>query len=52
MSTCRKKLFLSFPDSDDVVPQPLNAWQNKSAYDLPDPKPPAIWWIGMNPKFI
>ena len=30
MSKRQKKLFLSFPDSDDVVSQPLKAWKNRS----------------------
>ena len=38
-----KKLFLSFPDSADVVKQPLSAWINRNAKDLPGLKLLAIW---------
>ena len=38
-----KKLFLSFPDSDDVVSQPLNAWKNRNSKDLSGQKVLAIW---------
>ena len=48
MSTCQKKLFLPFLDSDDVVLQPINEWKNKNFKDLSVPKLLAIWWIGMN----
>ena len=37
-----KELFLSFPDSDDVVSQLLNTWKNRNAKDLSDPKVLAI----------
>ena len=42
------KTFLAFPDSDDVVSQPLNAWKNWNTEDWSGPKLLAIWWIGMN----
>ena len=38
-----KKLFLSFPDSDDVMSPPLNALKNRNAKDLSGPKLLAIW---------
>ena len=28
-----KKLFLPFPDSNDVVSQPLNTWKNRNTKD-------------------
>ena len=43
-----KKLFFPFPDSDDVLSQPLSAWKNRNAEDLFASKLQAIWWIGMN----
>ena len=43
-----KKTFLAFPDSDDIMPQPLIAWKNWNAKDLFGPKLLAIWWVGMN----
>ena len=47
MSTCEKPL-LAFPDSDDVVAQPLNAWKNLNSKDWSGPKLLAIWWKGIN----
>ena len=38
-----KKLFFPFPDSDDVVSQPLSAWKNRNAEDLFASKLQAIW---------
>ena len=43
-----KKLLLSFPDSDDVVSQPLDAWRNRNAKDLSGSKLLVILWISMN----
>ena len=42
-----KKIFLPFPDSDNVVSQPLNAWKNRNAQDLSDPNLSTIWSIGI-----
>ena len=39
MSPCQKKLFFSFPDSNDVLSLPLNAWKNRNAKDLSGSKP-------------
>ena len=36
--TVSKKLFFPFPDSNDVVSQTLNSWENRNAKDLPGPK--------------
>ena len=44
-----KKLFLSFPDIDHIMLQPLNAWKNRNTTkDWSGPKLLAIWWIGMH----
>ena len=48
----KKKLFLSFPNSYDVVSQPLNAWKNRNAKYLSAPKFLAIWGIGMNLSYF
>ena len=38
-----KKLFFPFPDSDDVLSQPLSAWKNRNAEDLFASKLQTIW---------
>ena len=43
-----RNFFLAFPDSDDVVAQPLNAWKNLNSKDWSGPKLLAIWWKGIN----
>ena len=48
MSTCQKKFFLPFPDSDNVVSQSLNTWKNRNAKGSSGPKLLPLCWIGMN----
>lgn len=43
-----KKAFFPFPDIEDVVSQPLNAWKNGRAYALSGPRLRATSCIGMN----